>query len=30
VTLDLLRNMTLTLIPVGAGQCVTVLKEVAY
>lgn len=30
VTLDLHRNMTLTLIPVGAAQCVTVLKEVSY
>lgn len=30
VTLDLLRNMTLTVIPVGSGQCVTVVKEVAY
>ncbi|MEO8385303.1 MAG: hypothetical protein ABI583_08680 [Betaproteobacteria bacterium] len=30
VTFDLLRNMTLTVIPVGAGQCVTVIKEVAY
>ena len=30
VTLDLHRNMSLTLIPVGAAQCVTVLKEVSY
>jgi len=30
ITYDLLRNMTLTIIPVGRSQCVTVLKEVAY
>lgn len=30
VTFDLLRNMTLTIIPVGSGQCVSVVKEVAY
>ncbi|MCY7388439.1 MAG: hypothetical protein LH481_10305 [Burkholderiales bacterium] len=30
ITFDLLRNMTLTIIPVGSGQCVTVVKEVAY
>ncbi len=30
ITFDLLRNMTLTIIPVGSAQCVTVVKEVAY
>ena len=30
VTFDLLRDMTLTVIPVGAAQCITVVKEVAY
>jgi hypothetical protein len=30
VTLELLRNMTLTIIPVGSGQCISVVKEVAY
>ena len=30
ITLDLHRNMTLTLIPVGQSQCVSVLKEVSY
>jgi hypothetical protein len=30
VMLELHRNMTLTLIPVGTEQCVTVLKEVSY
>lgn len=30
LTLDLHRNMTLTVIPVGNAQCVSVLKEVSY
>ena len=28
--LDVSRNMTLTIIPVAAAQCITVLKEVAF
>jgi hypothetical protein len=30
LTFDLHRNMTLTVIPVGAAQCVSVLKEVSF
>lgn len=30
LTFDLHRNMTLTVIPVGNAQCVSVLKEVSY
>lgn len=30
VTVDVEKNLTVTLIPVGSGQCVTVVKEVAY
>lgn len=30
ITFDVLRNMTLTIIPVGSAQCISVVKEVAY
>lgn len=30
ITFDILRNMTLTIIPVGTAQCISVVKEVAY
>lgn len=30
LTLDLHRNMTLTVIPAGSAQCISVLKEVLY
>lgn len=30
VTVDVEKNLTLTLVPVGTGQCMSVVKEVAF